>query len=925
MSTRTSNTSNSMLAPDIIAAQSLAVEPEEFQARLIKNLTKALLQDSPAPCLLRAPTGAGKTFVISRVLEAVSTRSPTIWLWFVPFVNLIQQTEDSISANATALTPVPLVRGRNQEPASGLVALSTAAAVARATSRNAGYTDGVDDDVRSLEQMVSLARAREFKIGLVVDEAHIGLATQTEFGKFARWLRADRIVMASATPKDQRLNDFLASAGLAGAVSFTASRDDVVDARLNKRYIEAVVYDLRQSMQTVTDLQQTVLRQAWRRNQRLLKQIEAAGMAFRPLLLVQVGNGATAVADARQSLMSLCNVNPAAIGEHSSDDPDPVLMASIANDQTKDVLIFKQSAGTGFDAPRAFVLASTKPVNDPDFALQFIGRVMRVHRQIRARYPHGTRIPAELDTAYVYLANAQAQQGFEQAVMATAAMRSELAGQTEKLIVRETVAGGQHISNRTTNEAPLWFDTPLPQPGARTNPRPTQTYTIGSTDELFDAPQSDDAEHALMADDPSEGGALDVVQPPASTPRRQKGRTPPKDRAELVAQLFDAGIRAYSLKHNFRQVPRSLMSEDRPIMSDMAAASRSVATRLEISPNVLKTAINVSLGRSLEQEIHTELTRGVITKTDVAVLVDRAALAHEARQVLAGLPQAEEADGAIIIEVITSRVLGAILAEFAHLPEDERPDTAQMKRHARDSAFWIIRKTADDMAEMMHAEIAQQARPVSSGPLPDFMMFPAALSLEASGKNLYGVLPPSRQDLDELPQSVCIDTRALLQTRSISLDPELVLLAEYDGSHALGEEERTFARALDRAPFVEWWHRNPDRKAYSVRLVRGEHQNYFYPDFIVCLEHFPGDEPLARLVETKESTKDAARKSRHASRLYGRVLFLTKDNRNLRLIKEDGSLGEVVDLDDLDGMREWLRKTVPTRGHQTKKDRHERT
>ena len=54
--------------------------------------------------------------------------------------------------------------------------------------------------------------------------------------------------------------------------------------------------------------------------------------------------------------------------------PDPVLMAAIANDTSKEVLIFKQSAGTGFDAPRAFVLASTKSVNDADFAMQFIGR-----------------------------------------------------------------------------------------------------------------------------------------------------------------------------------------------------------------------------------------------------------------------------------------------------------------------------------------------------------------------------------------------------------------------------------------------------------------------------------------------------------------------------------------------------------------------
>jgi hypothetical protein len=91
--------------------------------------------------------------------------------------------------------------------------------------------------------------------------------------------------------------------------------------------------------------------------------------------------------------------------------------------------------------------------------------------------------------------------------------------------------------------------------------------------------------------------------------------------------------------------------------------------------------------------------------------------------------------------------------------------------------------------------------------------------------------------------------------------------------------------------------------------VRGEHRNYFYPDFIVCLEHFPGDEPLARLIETKESTKDAARKSRHASKLYGRVLFLTKYNNSMRIVQDDGSLGASVDMDNLRTVREWLRSS----------------
>lgn len=113
----------------------------------------------------------------------------------------------------------------------------------------------------------------------------------------------------------------------------------------------------------------------------------------------------------------------------------------IANDARKEVLIFKQSAGTGFDAPRAFVLASTKSVNDADFAMQFIGRVMRVSRPIREAFPKPTAIPADLDTAYVYLADAEAQRGFEAAVQASSAVRSQLEGQTKKLLVRQTVSG----------------------------------------------------------------------------------------------------------------------------------------------------------------------------------------------------------------------------------------------------------------------------------------------------------------------------------------------------------------------------------------------------------------------------------------------------------------------------------------------------
>lgn len=906
-----------MSTMDMIAPQMSVIEPEEFQRELMANITDALLRESPPPCLLRAPTGAGKTFIITHVLQRVSQQSPTLWFWFVPFVNLIQQTEDTIAANASVLTPVSLSRGRNQQPASGMVVLSTAAAVAKAKSRTTNYTDGLDDDTRSIDQMIALARSQGLKIGLIVDEAHIGLDTQTEFGRFAKWLAPDRVLLASATPKDKRLSDFLGAAGFAAYEAFVTSRISVVEARLNKRYIEAIIYSVRQSVQSIADLQQTVLRQAWRRNQRLTKLIQAAGMDFKPLLLVQVGSGATTIEDARKALITLCGVHPAAIGEHSADAPDPVLMASIANDQTKDVLIFKQSAGTGFDAPRAFVMASTKPVNDPDFATQFIGRIMRVHRQIRATFPKGVKVPQELDTAYVYLANSEAQQGFEQAVTATAAMRDELQGITERLITRETNGGGVFITNRTVHERPLFYDTPLPayaQEAALGNTSGTSDPEEPGADQIAQVTPANAVaigQTSLWALAQQEEDGLPPLDTPVSTPVKRKTRSLPSTEAELVDQLQEVEIRAYKRRSNIPKSPKALRAEDRPIMDDMASASRGAATRVDIGEGLRKLALNLALGRALEEEIRTELTEKVQTRANVAILLDRAALAREARLCLEGLPQVEDEDAALIIDVLTSRMTPYVQSEFAHLPDDEQPAASDIKRLARDCAFAIIRKTKDQLAELLHEEIAAQARVIDAAPLPDLMLFPAELPLEPSSKNLFGVMPPSKEDVARLNELIGIDTRELLQSRTVALQTTQLLMAEFDGGHAMGVEEREFARALDQAPFVTWWHRNPDRKPYSARLVRGEHRNYFYPDFVVCLEHFQGDEPSARMIETKESTKDVSRKAKHASKLYGKVLFLTKYNSGLRIVNDDGSLGSGVDLDDLSGVQDWLRQHKP--------------
>ncbi len=889
----------------ITAAQSDAHVPERFQRTIIDNMVAALLRQPSPPCLLRAPTGSGKTFMLTGVLAQVTAVTPTLWLWFVPFVNLVQQTEDAILANARGLTPTLLSRGRNQDPQSGMVLLSTAQAVARAKARKAGYAGDGDDDEKTLAELVALARSRGLRIGLVVDEAHIGLDHGTEFGQFAHWLAPDYLLMASATPKDARLSEFLTKAGKGAQEAFTVSRAEVVQARLNKRYIEAVVYDLRHSISGITDLKRTVLRQAWLRHCALKRQLQEAGVELTPLLLVQVGNGDEAVEEAQRYLMQLCKVPPAAIGTHSANEPDPVLMAAIANDHTKQVLIFKQSAGTGFDAPRAFVLASTKPVNDPDFAMQFIGRVMRVAPAIRKAFAKPTPIPAELDTAYIYLANAEAQRGFQSAVDASTAVKSQLEGQTERMVAWQTGSGATVFSNRSTPQMPVSYDTPVPDWESASLPVHAPEATSGPQRALFgagnDAGEGFDPGTTLM------GWDSIVVGP---TPPARLAEMLPASEQDLIDELATQGLRAYRRNTALRASPACLQAETRALHSDMARVSRETANSLPLGDALIANAVRAAYNLLREKEVHTELTSGARSEVEVAIVTDRAALLREADAMLRRTSLVEDEDVRIIVGTLAQRLRPHIElppAEMADAPRDEK----QLLRLARDAACWVVCRQAQALIESLQQAVSACAIVEDAAPLPDVMLFPLQYALMPSVKNLYGVHPPDKDEVEPARDSLGIDVQARMSATSLEFVDGRLRAGCYDGFSANNQEERDFAQALDRADFVIWWHRNPNQRAYSVRLVRGDSRNYFYPDFVVCLEHAPGQPPSTRLIETKESTKDAARKSRHIPKVYGKVMFVTKDQNQLRIVNDDGSLGDTFDWDDMQPAKAWLSATSP--------------
>jgi hypothetical protein len=913
---------NDMSLPlGVTTPQFAALIPETFQQNLIDNITASLHRQNPPPCLLRAPTGSGKTFILSRVMANVSAKDDVLWFWFVPYVNLVNQTLDALITNAGDLSPALLSNGINQEPEAGQVLISTTQGVSKKAWRTAGYDIGGGELTRTAAEFVQLVRSRGMTIGVVVDEAHIALDEATEFGKFVSWLGPQYLLMATATPKSERINQFLASADYSSFESFSISRDDVVKARLNKAFIEAVVYDLRQSTASVTDLKRTVLRQAWRRNQKLKKDLATAGIAINPLMLVQVDNGAGMIEAVEQDLIQLCRIPPHAIGKHSADAPDPMLMSSIAVDESIEVLIFKQSAGTGFDAPRAFVLASTKAVSDADFAMQFIGRVMRVTREIRAQYTRAEDIPVVFNTAYVYLANAHAQKGYQAAIQVTEGIKTSLEGEVEKMHVRPTRGGAMLITNKPVRQPDLASNLALPSelhsdeyPSSSEAGDATSHADALGTAEVLAAGDDKACQPGLWDAGDDEALALDqpeLVSPADLPPSPCDAVTYEEWKDALGAR----GLKLYPINRSVQALPLALKREERPGSLNMASITKAVATRVEIPERHRNEAIAAALGRLRESERHTELVKGVVTNQQAVVVVDRDVIARQARAAMNSLPQIEESDHRILLETLAARIEPACFGVIEGF-SDEDVDSDTVKRATRTASQWLVRVLVQELEEMLHAEIAKQAIMIDAAPLPDVLVFPADIGLMHSMHNLYGVLPPSREELEQVERLVLREDRGFLEERTWHIgsgDASVTIrTGRFDHSHSLNNDEMAFAHALDRADFVDWWFRNPDKKPYSVRLVRGEHRNFFYPDFVVCLSHIDGDTPMQRLVETKHDVKDAQRKAQHIPDIYGPVLFLTRDAGRFRVVTDDGLLGQEVDMDDPETFRACMQKTMPS-------------
>jgi type III restriction enzyme len=418
--------------------------------------------------LLQAPTGSGKTLMLGRALEAVRGQlsAKTVWFWFAPYAGLVTQTRSALTAQCGALRQRDVYADREASAArDGDVFVQTWASVAVVKKESRKVRSDKEASL-SVDSMIAELRERGFRIGVVIDEAHLnfgsGAAATADF--FLNVLSPDFTVLATATPNDAKLEKFERDAGLKVASRVTVAREAVVKAGLNKIGLMVGVLRFKEEDRALIDTEVATLTAGWSQHSFIKDKLAKNGISLTPLMLVQVEDQQEGkedpVARVKERLIEI-GVPEKAIAVHTSGEPDPAFH-TLAYDPEIEVLVFKLAVATGFDAPRAWTLVSVRPSRGRDFGLQIVGRIMRVHPLVRPL--HG-REPL-LDRGYVFMSDPELQVGLDEAAADLKAVREGIAVLTDTLDV--------NVLGNDTRAAESYGATPLPPPPVQAVPGETE-------------------------------------------------------------------------------------------------------------------------------------------------------------------------------------------------------------------------------------------------------------------------------------------------------------------------------------------------------------------------------------------------------------------------------------------------------------------
>lgn len=360
-----------------------------------KFLTLWKLGDTNVNLTFKSPTGSGKTIMMAQFLRDIVSdprfsSADVSFIWITNSDSLAMQSKEKLFSYYGGASENPLVDMNNLRdgnlPKNGVFFINWQKLVSRSKDNRKLRTEGEANT--TFDMYLENTHLLKRDVVLIIDEEHIASDTVLASDLIKNVIKPRIIIGVSATPQTK-------------GITVDVDRKDVVREGLIK---EKIVFQTKEDLEEMKDLNDSdaLLTLAFNKRKELLDFYkDKLKLDINPLVLIQLPNddkASKSTNDNKQgfiiSFLKAKGITEDEIAVWLSDDK--VNLRDIENHNSPvSFLLFKQAVATGWDCPRASVLVMFREIKNATFAIQTVGRILRM--------PLGTHfaIP-ELNLGYLY-------------------------------------------------------------------------------------------------------------------------------------------------------------------------------------------------------------------------------------------------------------------------------------------------------------------------------------------------------------------------------------------------------------------------------------------------------------------------------------------------------------------------------------------
>ena len=339
--------------------------------------------------VLSAPTGAGKTVLVSKFIDDYLDENPnTVFLWLCPGAGgLEKQSQVSFHEVTSGIPDGDVYSFINESDPRGKVFFINWDKINRAS--NVVLREG---EHRDLMGKVLFCHTSGIKIFMLIDEEHKYQDTANEYiGN----IQPEHVLRISATPVSK------------GDHTELITDDEVIGAGLIAAGI-SINEGLKAAIEENNNLDDDLLLLdlADKKRKEIQAEYDRLGLKIRPLVLIQFPNGNDDwIKRVKEELDTLgYTANSGLVASwFSGDHPDNPEEIKKLNGRYA-FLLFKQAIATGWDCPRAKILVKLREGGTERFNIQTVGRIRRMPERKHYDSPL-------IDNCYLYTLDSEFAEG----------------------------------------------------------------------------------------------------------------------------------------------------------------------------------------------------------------------------------------------------------------------------------------------------------------------------------------------------------------------------------------------------------------------------------------------------------------------------------------------------------------------------------